>query len=546
MSPNQPIAPRAQSPVIQPVNEPGRSSSSGREALMVFFGTLGAAATALAIAVMVMPERFGLRTAEPSPARASLDASGDPALNPPVGGTDPSSTGTAEPRIHSDSEFDPIASIGAGFPAGSPPGSSPGRADGLTSQGQGQGASVASTGLGYLSPEPPSRADIPFAPRHSDGDLDRFAPRPVVERVPSEPTLAQRIFEDARASVAHVRTLNLRTERTEGPIDLRSVAGTGSGLVWDTRGHIVTSRHVVENVNGADVTLSDGSQWVARLIGVDDNTDIAVLQIAASPEQLVPIRVGSSSDLVVGMSVFSVACPYGLGHSLSTGSISGLNRSIQSTIARVLHGTIQTDAPIHPGSSGGALIDDQARVIGMNAAIHLDSERAPGVGFALPIDRLQEVVPALIMRGPGWYHEFGFTVAGAEDSRDFRETASKLIQESRLPNGSPLSLPGQPLPRDPSLPDSGLVIVDIDPASAAAEADLRGVSRLVHPSGGNAFLLRDIIVRAGGDPVTSATDIDRAIASLEPGEPLQLGVWRRGEEVSILVARPERPGSAKR
>lgn len=533
-------------PVLPPTTpSPRHPAASGKEALLVFLGTFGVAALILVAAILVAPDRFGLRRAVDDVALGSSGGSSGGSPGRTSGGSD----GGPEAGTGAVAGQDERVTDGS---SSSEPG--PWSSGGSVSALDPDGYDLAETEPGFvlreeLQGDPWSRFEREFAPRPTEAEADPFGPRPSVERAPSDPSLAQRIFEDARASVAHVTTLSIHTQPAHaGPgspatedadstqVEPRSlyesVAGTGSGLVWDRSGHIVTSRHVIENVGGANVTLADGTSWQAKLIGVDAATDIAVLQIAAQRAQLTPIRVGTSHDLAVGMSVFSVACPYGLGHSLSTGSISGLNRRIQSTIARTLRGTIQTDAPLHPGSSGGALIDDQARVIGMNTAIHMDSGRAPGVGFALPIDRLQVVVPALIRGGQRWYPEFGFMTESAAGSRARLTRIEEEIARSELPGSALLARLG-----DSPLPLFGLVVTEIDPSGPADEAGLRGMVMLVNTSRKTGFYVRDVVVQAGGLEIRSPSDLERVIKTLLPEEPLALGIWRRGTLVPLTIDR---------
>ncbi|MEC7233389.1 MAG: trypsin-like peptidase domain-containing protein, partial [Planctomycetota bacterium] len=256
-----------------------------------------------------------------------------------------------------------------------------------------------------------------FVPR-SGGD----GPGDPAAREESAATLAQRIFADSGLSVVHVTK---RSSTGFDPSSQEYVTGTGSGLVWDRAGHVVTCAHVFEDASGAVVTLGDGRRLEARLVGIDPDLDLAVVRIDAPAEDLVPIRLGSSDAVRVGMTIFSIGCPYGLGPSLSQGIVSGLGRTLQSTTGVELEGTIQVDVAMHLGSSGGALLDDEARLIGMNAAIYLGSKRQAGVGFALPVDRLIEAVPRLMEAGYRWAPRFGFVTFSDADSAGFLEGVGK-------------------------------------------------------------------------------------------------------------------------
>lgn len=354
----------------------------------------------------------------------------------------------------------------------------------------------------------------------------------MVQREPAPLTLAERVFADASPSVVLVAGLSDRPGKFN---DVSFVAGTGSGLVWDREGHIVTSRHIIEHVKGANVTLSDGSSWAAKLINVNYELDIAVLQIKPRGVALTPIRVGTSNDLTVGMTAFSVACPYALRDSLTRGLISGLNRNIQTTGGLQLGGMIQTDAPMHPGSSGGALIDDQGRVVGMNTAVHLESGLRTGVGFAIPVDVLQQVVPRLIQSGMHWHEEFGFLTLSAERTQSTLSECEEFITRSKRGGGSPLSRPV--VEREPELPSRGLVVSDVEADSGAAQVGLRRWVQLQANDGSRPIVPRDVVIGVAGEPVLDSLDLERAIAALGPEEPLKLDVWRNGIELSLLIPR---------
>lgn len=368
---------------------------------------------------------------------------------------------------------------------------------------------------------PPARPVAAFAPRPDPSGLESSDPRIVVPRRPSEASLPSRIFADGVGSVVHVtaRTAESDAGRNAGRFrqwDFESdeiVLGTGSGLVWDTKGHIVTCRHVLENATRAYVTLSNGTVLDAKLVGMSDEHDLAVVRVDAPSGSLLPIRMGTSDDLTVGMDVFSLACPYGLGPSLSVGTISGLDRNIRSTGGVLLEGTIQTDVGLHSGSSGGALIDDQGRVIAMIAAIYLGSKKRAGVGFAQPIERIQAVVPELIKNGFGWSPRFGFLVMGDVDSA---------------------SLLGD-LNRPAAVPAEGVVVAEVFTGTSAERANLRAMRTGQTPEGLIGHIVRDIIVAAEGRPVAGQRDLFDVIDSLPLAASLHLTVARPGGPVEVVL-----------
>lgn len=205
------------------------------------------------------------------------------------------------------------------------------------------------------------------------------------------------LFEKAAPSVVHITSLT--TQR----VSMRSVVqvpeGTGSGFVWDKDGHIVTNYHVIRKASGAEVILADGSKYRAKLVDYRPDKDLAVLTIDAPKNKLHPIDVGSSRDLKVGQWAFAIGNPFGLDQTLTKGIISALGREIESLTGEPIRNVIQTDAAVNPGNSGGPLLDSSARLIGVNTAIYSTSGNSAGIGFAIPVDEVNEVVTDIIRNG---------------------------------------------------------------------------------------------------------------------------------------------------
>ena len=172
--------------------------------------------------------------------------------------------------------------------------------------------------------------------------------------------------------------------------------GSGTGFVWDEKGRIVTNAHVVRDANKIRVTLADGSTWNVTQVNYDEDRDLAVLWTDAPLAKLKPLPIGESGKLQVGQRVYAIGNPFGLDQSLTSGIISALGRSMESRTGRTIRGVIQTDAAINPGNWGGPLLDSSGRVIGVNAAILSASGAWAGIGFAIPIDEANRVVPRLI------------------------------------------------------------------------------------------------------------------------------------------------------
>jgi S1-C subfamily serine protease len=206
------------------------------------------------------------------------------------------------------------------------------------------------------------------------------------------------LFRQASPSVVNITTIAV--QRDFFTLNLYQIPeGTGSGFVWDTTGNVITNFHVIHNADAAQVTLADQSAWKARIVGVAPDKDIAVLRIDAPANRLRPIPIGTSKELQVGQKVFAIGNPFGLDQTLTTGVISALGREIESVTRRPIQGVIQSDAAINPGNSGGPLLDSAGRLIGVNTAIYSPSGASAGIGFAIPVDTVNRIVPELIRYG---------------------------------------------------------------------------------------------------------------------------------------------------
>jgi len=221
-------------------------------------------------------------------------------------------------------------------------------------------------------------------------------PSPVELGADERATMA--VFERVTKSVVFIA--NTAIQRDPWSLNLFEVPqGSGSGFVWNKQGHIVTNFHVVYGANSVTVTLADRTEHKATLIGADPDHDVAVLQIRAPEEALSPLSIGTSHDLHVGQKVLAIGNPFGLDHTLTTGVVSALGRTIKSLSNRTIEGVIQTDAAINPGNSGGPLLDSAGRLIGVNTQIVSPSGAFAGIGFAVPVDTVNRIVPELIKHG---------------------------------------------------------------------------------------------------------------------------------------------------
>jgi len=332
------------------------------------------------------------------------------------------------------------------------------------------------------------------------------APRAVAQRGPLDAEEQNNIsvFKAVSPSVVNITTLAIA--RDAFSLNVQQVPrGSGTGFVWDERGHIVTNFHVVQEANGARVTLADQSSFRAHLVGVFPDRDIAVLKIDAPKEKTPPLAIGSSKDLVVGQKVFAIGNPFGLDQTLTTGIVSALNREIDSVTQRTIRGVVQTDAAINPGNSGGPLLDSAGRVIGVNAAIYSPSGASAGIGFAIPIDEVNRIVPRLIRDGRMVRPALG-VVAGPD----------AMARTLGLPQG--------------------VALVQVVPGGPAQKAGLQPFAR--GRDGGIAP--GDVITAINGESVNDLDSMLTVLERFQPGDKVTLSVWREGktrtQEVTLATS----------
>lgn len=306
------------------------------------------------------------------------------------------------------------------------------------------------------------------------------------------------IFRQASPSVVHITTLAVRQDAFSFDV-LQIPQGTGSGFIWDADGHVVTNFHVIQDADAATVTMGDHSNWKSHLVGAYPDKDLAVLRVDAPQASLRPIPIGTSHDLQVGQKVFAIGNPFGLDQSLTTGIISALGREIQSVTQRPIRDVIQTDAAINPGNSGGPLLDSAGRLIGVNTAIYSPSGVSAGIGFAIPVDEVNRLVPQLIRHGRVIRPGLGIQVA-----------PDRLAAELGL---------------------SGVLILGVQPDGAAAKAGLRPTRRMQ----GGRIDLGDVIVAVEGQSVRSVEELLAALDRYQVGARIKITLLRDGREAVIEV-----------
>jgi len=313
------------------------------------------------------------------------------------------------------------------------------------------------------------------------------------------------LFKRLSPSVVHITTIGLQRDLFSRNVQ-QVPRGTGTGFVWDAAGHIVTNFHVIQGGNAATVTLADQTTLNASLVGAFPDRDLAVLKVEAPKEKLPPIPIGLSRDLQVGQRVYAIGNPFGLDQTLTMGIVSALNREIESFNNRTIRSVVQTDAAINPGNSGGPLLDSAGRLIGVNTQIASPSGASAGIGFAIPVDEVNRIVPRLIRDGKITRPALGISAANEGVQRALR------------------------------LPD-GVALVQVAPNGPAGRAGLQPFTRA---RDGN-ITAGDVITAVNNEKVGSIDDLLTALERHQPGETVTLSVWRNGasRKTSVVLAAGE-------
>jgi S1-C subfamily serine protease len=311
------------------------------------------------------------------------------------------------------------------------------------------------------------------------------------------------LFEKAKDSVVFITTkAQVRDFWTRNVFTVPR--GTGSGFIWDDTGHVITNFHVIENASEATVKLADGRSYKAALVGVSPAHDIAVLRIGVGFKRPPPVPLGESHNLKVGQKVFAIGNPFGLDWTLTTGVVSALDRSLggDGPNGQTIDHLIQSDAAINPGNSGGPLLDSAGRLIGINTAIYSPSGASAGIGFAVPVDTVNRIVPQLIKDGKYIRPALGIEVDESVNQR--------LAQLSDI---------------------KGVLILRVVPDSAAAAAGLKGAA--VSSDGG--IVPGDSIVAINDRPVDTVSSLLSRLDDFQVGDQVKVSVLRAGKQEDVMV-----------
>lgn len=299
------------------------------------------------------------------------------------------------------------------------------------------------------------------------------------------------LFENAAPSVVYIFTEGAYVSTPRGRA---RQSGTGTGFIWDQSGHVVTNFHVVDQAQRVRVRLYDETTVDARVVGAAPDHDLAVVRLLGVRAALRPIPIGTSADLKVGQATFAIGNPFGLARTLTTGVVSALDRRLPTASHREIAGVIQTDAAINPGNSGGPLLDSAGRLVGVNTAIISDSGGSAGIGFAVPVDTVNRVVPA-------------------------------LIRDGRVPRPG-IGIVALPEDAVPDLP--GIAIERVLQGSPAASAGLRGADPRTGAIG-------DVIIGVDGRAIRTLGELAAAVEQAGLNGTIELTILRGGQRMTVRV-----------
>ncbi|MGH3022864.1 MAG: S1C family serine protease [Gaiellaceae bacterium] len=326
----------------------------------------------------------------------------------------------------------------------------------------------------------------------------------------------QEIYEQTGPGVVQVVSTSVVSDDPFfGP---QSASTQGSGFAVDRAGHIVTNYHVIEGAQKVHVNFSGDDRVPARVVGSDPSTDLAVLKIDAQSRALTPLPLGNSDVVRVGDAVVAIGNPFGLERTVTAGIVSALQREITAPNGYTIDKVIQTDAPINRGNSGGPLLSAEGEVIGVNSQIEASSGGGNvGIGFAVPINTVKEVVSQILESGKVEHAYLGVSMQAIDET---------LAETFRLPV------------------DSGVLIVEVVPSSPADEAGLQGGDQQVIVGGRSYVLGGDIVTRADDEEVAGPDDLRRMIMDKTPGDAMTLEIQRGESERTVSVTLGRQPAQS--
>jgi putative serine protease PepD len=348
-------------------------------------------------------------------------------------------------------------------------------------------------GSRYGQKEPVKVAAVPPAESSGNTTLDTIEAQNV------------RIYQQASPAVANIVT---RAVQYDFFFNAVPVEGAGSGFLIDTAGHILTNSHVVQGAQTIEVTLGNQSRYKAKYIGADVRNDIALIQITPGSRKLAALTLGDSSKLLVGQRVLAIGNPFGFQSTLTTGVVSSLGRTVQTSENTFIDEAIQTDAAINRGNSGGPLLNSHGEVIGISSAIYAPTGTSAGIGFAIPINTARRVAEDLISTGRVRHASLG--LAGRALWPGLAEALSLNVQQ-------------------------GVLVEQVTPNGPAALAGVRGGTRSVMAGLQELRVGGDVVVAIDGKPVINELDLNLLLNRDQPGDTVKLTVVRDGKKIDIPV-----------
>jgi S1-C subfamily serine protease len=325
----------------------------------------------------------------------------------------------------------------------------------------------------------------------------------------SESLSVSEIYEQTYEGVVEITAMSSQSSPLGGE---QQAQGQGSGFVYDTEGHIVTNQHVVDGAESVSVRFWDGSTYDGTVVGSDPSTDLAVIEVDAPASILQPLELGDSTQLSVGEGVVALGSPFGLEGTLTSGIVSALNREMTSPNGFTISNSIQTDAAINHGNSGGPLVNAGGQVIGVNTQIKSESGGSDGIGFAIPSSTVASIVPEIVSSGTVEHAYLGVAVASLSQS---------VADELGVP--------------------AGAMVTEVRQGTPAADAGLRAATRSAMVDGQSFPTGGDVITAVDDTAVTSGADLQTAIDAKRPGDTVTITYTRHGSSTTVEVSLGTRP-----
>ena len=362
-----------------------------------------------------------------------------------------------------------------------------------------------------------------YGPHQSESVEARLGQKPTVaaslkadsqhaEKLTEDESINVRIYRQASPAVANILTKATEYDFFMDPVP---VEGAGSGFVFDPRGYILTNFHVVAGAQSIEVVLGDKTRFPAKFVGADQRNDVALIKIDPKDKQLTALTLGDSSTLLVGQKVLAIGDPFGFQTTLTTGVVSALGRTVQTSETTFIDEAIQTDASINRGNSGGPLINTHGEVIGINSAIYTPSGTAAGIGFAIPINTAKLIANDLIREGK---------VRRAYLGVQTLELTGWLAEALDLPVRE------------------GLLVEQTTKNSPAAAAGVKGGDRAAQAGMRRIYIGGDVIVGLDGQKVANQFDMNVILNRKRPGDSVTVTIYRGAKKMDIAVKLGEREG----